>query len=91
MFAQHNAIGIISYTEMLPYLVNVSDGVETRLPHDKITYIITPQETCPAKMVVYTPTKIGVIGNVCLNYKAGKRAMQRDFIYAALKSTGSES
>jgi hypothetical protein len=91
MFAQHNAIGIISYREMLPHLINVSDGVSTRLPHDKITYIITPQDPCPAKMVVYTPPEREVIGNVCLNYKAGKRAMQRDFIYAALKSTGSES
>jgi hypothetical protein len=78
MFAQDNAIGIISYTDMLPYLINVSDGIATRLPHDKITYIITPSFLCPVKFET--------IEDACLNYKARKRQMQREFIEAIPKS-----
>ena len=76
MFAQDDAIGIISYAEMLPYLKIVGDGLVTQIPHDKITYIITPQKT--------TYTTI----TDCMNYKERKRAMQREFIMSIPASTG---
>lgn len=69
MFAQENAVGIISYTEMLPYLKIVGDGLATEIPHDKITYIIEPKD---CKTLTTNPE--------CMNYKEHKRAMQREFI-----------
>jgi hypothetical protein len=69
MFAQGNAVGIISYTEMLPYLKIVGDGLATEIPNDKITYIIEPKD---CETLATNPE--------CMNYKERKRAMQREFI-----------
>lgn len=44
MFAQHNAVGIISYADLSPYLRNTGDGLDCKIPHEKITFIITPSE-----------------------------------------------
>ena len=69
MFAQQNAIGLISYEEMKPYLKPVSDGISTAIPHDKITYIITPNEC----------KELNTEGCSC-NYLEKKRGMQLEFI-----------
>lgn len=76
MFAQEDAVGIISYTEMLPYLKIVGDGLATNIPHDKITYIITPQN----ETLTTNPE--------CMNYLVRKRAMQKEFINAIPASDG---
>lgn len=76
MFAQEDAVGIISYTEMLPYLKIVGDGLATKIPHDKITYIITPQN----ETLTTNPE--------CMNYLVRKRAMQKEFINAIPTSDG---
>ena len=68
MFAQEDAVGIISYTEMFPYLKIVGDGLATKIPHEKITFIITPQKKERTK------------NQHCMNYKQKKQAMQREFI-----------
>ena len=68
MFAQEDAVGIISYSEMFPYLKIVGDGLATEIPHEKITFIVTPQKTERKK------------NQKCINYKEKKRAMQREFI-----------
>ena len=78
MFAQENAVGIISYKELVPYLVNVKDGISAKIPHDKITYIITPTMDCPEM--------IDKIDIACLNYKERKRQMQLEFIMSVPKS-----
>lgn len=76
MFAQQDAVGIISYAEMLPYLKIVGDGLATQIPHNKITYIITPQN----ETLTTNPD--------CMNYKVRKRAMQREFIMTIPASSG---
>ena len=79
MFAQQDAVGIISYAEMLPYLDIVPDGLMAKIPHDKITYIITPQN------------EIFDTNIQCMNYKQRKRAMQREFIMSIPPSTEFET
>jgi len=76
MFAQEDSIGIISYAEMKPYLKIVGDGIATAIPHDKITYIITPQN----ETLTTNPE--------CMNYLERKRAMQKEFINAIPASDG---
>ena len=76
MFAQQDAVGIISYAEMLPYLKIVGDGLATQIPHDKITYIVTPQN----ETLTTNPD--------CMDYKERKRAMQREFIMSIPPSNG---
>ena len=44
MFAQKNAVGIISYTDMLPYIKICGDGLMVCVPHDKMSYIISPKQ-----------------------------------------------
>jgi hypothetical protein len=39
MFAQQNAVALISYRELEPYLNVVGDGISTNLPGDKLTWI----------------------------------------------------
>ena len=73
MFAQGNAVAIISYAEMLPYLKITGDGLETQIPHEAMTYIITPQSLQHETV------------EDCMDYKARKRAMQREFIMSIPK------
>ncbi len=68
LFVQNDAVGIISYKEMEPYLVEKRDGMDTAIPHNKITYIIKP-----------TKQEFKPIPNA-MNYKKRKREMQREFI-----------
>lgn len=68
LFVQNDAVGIISYKEMEPYLVEKRDGMDTAIPHNKITYIIKP-----------TKQEFKAIPNA-MNYKKRKREMQREFI-----------
>jgi hypothetical protein len=77
MFAQENAVGIISYAEMKPYLKIVGDGLATEIPHDKIIYIINPIE-CETL----------ITNSECMNYKERKLAMQREFINSIPPSDG---
>jgi hypothetical protein len=39
MFAQQNAVALISYRELEPHLNVVGDGISTNLPGDKLTWI----------------------------------------------------
>lgn len=78
MFGQENAIGIISYEEMIPYLSVVGDGIAAIIPHDKITYIVTPETA--------GEIKLDNSDDGHLNYKARKRQMQREFIMATINS-----
>ena len=68
LFVQDDAVGIISYKEMEPYLVEKRDGMDTAIPHNKITYIIKPTK------LVFKPNPNS------MNYKKRKREMQREFI-----------
>jgi hypothetical protein len=68
LFVQKDAVGIISYKEMEPYLVEKRDGMDTAIPHNKITYIIKPTKR------VFKPNPNS------MNYKKRKREMQREFI-----------
>ena len=77
MFAQENAIGIMSYAEMLPYLSVSPDGIIAKIPHDKITYIVTPESA--------GTIEVDEIENACLKYKERKRQMQREFIMSILQ------
>lgn len=79
MFAQENAIGIMSYAEMLPYLSVSSDGIIAKIPHDKITYIVTPESV--------GTIEVDEIENARLKYKEIKRQMQREFIMSILPSS----
>ena len=78
MFGQEDAIGIISYEEMLPYLSVVGDGIWSSIPHDKITYIMTPETA--------GEIKFNNSHDDHLNYKARKRQMQMEFIMATINS-----
>ena len=77
MIAQQNAVAIISYEELKPYITPVSDGISTNIPHDKLTFIVRPDES------EATPTKCAV---KC-NYLAQKRQMQQEFIKSVINST----
>ena len=79
MFAQENAIGIMSYAEMLPYLNVSSDGIIAKIPHDKIVYVVTPESV--------GTIEVDEIENARLKYKERKRKMQRDFIMSILPSS----
>jgi hypothetical protein len=77
MFAQENAVGIISYGDLSPYLRKTGDGLDCKIPHGKINYIITPSE-CNIRE-----------GNFkIMNYKERKRQMQLEFINSVPPSKG---
>ena len=68
MFSQENAIGIISYNDILPHLKIVGDGLSASIPHNIITIIIPPHE-------------IRLFNNInCIDYKKHKKDMQTKFI-----------
>lgn len=67
IFAQENAMAVISYEELKPYLVAVPDGIEAHVPFDKLSMIFTPADV---KQVV----------TVDMDYKAIKAAAQRKLI-----------
>ena len=67
MFAQQNAISVISFEELKPYLVAVSDGIQAQVPFDKLT-------------MIFTPADVKEIITVDVDYKAIKAAAQRKLI-----------
>lgn len=83
LFAQQDAVGIISYAEMLPHLKIVADGLSTMIPAGKITYIITPQNE-----MFKSQKKTSITNSKCMNYKEKKQALQLEFIMSIPPSSG---
>jgi len=67
LFGQEDSIALISWTDIKPYLVAVSDGIESHVPHDKLSFIFLPEEVT----VSMTST---------INYKQVKSEAQRKLI-----------
>ncbi len=67
VFAQTDAMAIISSAELKPYLVSVPDGIEAKIPLDKLTFIFKPNDVS---------TKI----NENINYKNIKKQAQLSII-----------
>lgn len=44
MLGQENAIAIISYEDMKPYLTALGDGISAEIPFDKLTFVFRPDE-----------------------------------------------
>lgn len=44
MLGQENAIAIISYTDMQPYLTALGDGISAEIPFDKLTFVFRPED-----------------------------------------------
>lgn len=44
MIGQQDAIAIISWNDIQPYLVAVPDGIETHIPFDKLSFVFLPHE-----------------------------------------------
>ena len=70
MFAQEEAVGLISYEEMKPYLKVVGDGISTEIPHEKMTFIQVPSDSESQEESLVT----------ACDYLQRKRAMQLAFI-----------
>lgn len=77
ILAQQNAVAVISYEEMKPYLHNSGDGVVLKIPGSELEFVIQPTEY----------TTITVKPAFC--YLEEKRAMQRRFINSILESSPS--
>ena len=67
IFAQENAMAVISYEELKPYLVSVPDGIEAHVPFEKLS-------------MIFTPADVKEIVKVDFDYKAVKAAAQRKLI-----------
>ena len=65
--AQQDAMAIISFKEMEPYLISVPDGIEAKIPFDKLTF-------------VYKPENVTTSINESINYKQIKAEAQRKLI-----------
>lgn len=70
MIGQQDAIAIISFEEVQPYLVGVPDGIEAHIPFDALTFVFEPKD------VTETPS-------IDLDYKKAKLAAQRKIIEEA--------
>jgi len=46
VLAQQDAMAVMSYAEIEPYLVSVPDGIEARIPFDALNFVYTPQDVC---------------------------------------------
>jgi hypothetical protein len=60
-------MAIISFKEMEPYLISVPDGIEAKIPFDKLTF-------------VYKPENVTTSINESINYKQIKAEAQRKLI-----------
>ena len=67
VLAQQDAMSIISYEEIKPFLISVPDGIEAKIPFDALT-------------VVFTPADVSVSLNEDINYKEIKAEAQRQLI-----------
>ena len=70
ILAQQDAVGIISYREMRPYLKVVGDGLRAEIPYASVTLIVTP----PSKQ------KEQKKNPKVMNYEQSKLELQRRFI-----------
>ena len=70
MIGQQDAIAIISFEEVQPYLVGVPDGIEAHIPFDALTFVFQPND------ITETPA-------IELDYKTVKLAAQRKIIEEA--------
>jgi hypothetical protein len=71
MIGQQDAIAIISFKDVEPFLVSVADGIEAHIPFENLTF-------------VFNPTDITVTKTVTLDYKQIKAEAQRKLIEAVL-------
>ena len=53
IIAQQDAMAIISYEEIKPYLVSVPDGIEAHIPFNKLSMIFTPSDVKEIKTVAF--------------------------------------
>lgn len=67
ILGQQNAMAIISWEDIKPYLVSVSDGIEAHIPFDAVEFIFRPEDVNASELVE-------------VSYKAQKRKMQRQLI-----------
>lgn len=67
ILGQQNAMAIISWEDINPYLVSVSDGIEAHIPFDAVEFIFRPEDVNASELVE-------------VSYKAQKRKMQRQLI-----------
>jgi hypothetical protein len=70
MIGQQDAIAIISFEEVKPFLIGVPDGIEAHIPFEELTFVFTPSD------VIETPA-------IELDYKTVKLAAQRKIIEEA--------
>jgi hypothetical protein len=68
VLAQDDAMAIINYAELEPYLVSVPDGIEAKIPFDALTFVYEPSD-------VKTSTT-----DESIDYKKIKAAAQRNLI-----------
>lgn len=66
MICQQNAIGIISYRELKPYLLSVSDGIEVSIPFGKLCFVFKPSNI--------------TLNTFDINYKLEKTKIQNQII-----------
>lgn len=67
VFGQENAIGMISYENVLNHLVYKDDGIVTKVPLDELEFVFTPVDVRNTNKVRY-------------DYISRKREMQRNLI-----------
>ena len=60
-------MAIISWEDIKPYLVSVSDGIEAHIPFNAVEFIFKPEDVNASELVE-------------VSYKAQKRKMQRQLI-----------
>jgi len=70
MIGQQDAIAIISFEEVKPFLVGVPDGIEAHIPFEELTFVFEPKD------VTEQPS-------IQLDYKKAKLAAQRKIILEA--------
>jgi hypothetical protein len=73
MIGQQDAIAIISFKEVEPFLVSVADGIEAHIPFENLTFM-------------FKPTDITVATTVTLDYKQIKAEAQRKLIEGVLSN-----
>lgn len=67
ILGQQNAMAIISWEDINPYLVSVSDGIEAHIPFDAVEFIFRPEDVNASELVE-------------ISYKEQKRKLQRQII-----------
>ena len=71
MIGQQDAIALMSWEEIKPYLVSVPDGIEAHIPFEALTFIFRPEDVAVEKTVP-------------VDYKRVKAEAQRKLIESIL-------